>query len=929
VSLLEPGWLALAVPAAMAVWWWRPPTRILILLRALLLLVTVAAMARPAVLTPAAGGAVVVVADRSRSMPTDSERLQIEVIDRLTISMGRDDRLAVVSYGERAAIEAPLQHQRFSGFSVPVNAERSNLQAGLQLALSLLPVDAPGRLLVLSDGRWTGEDPSSAAGPAAARGVAIDSLVIQRDQTGDLVIDRIETPAVVAAGESFMIGAWLRSPTAQQVSYRLHRGDRVLAQGTRAVAGGRSRLLFRDRAGGAGTMEYFLEVTGTAPDPVPESNRGRALVTAVGRPRLLHVSGRQDSGLARLLGEAGIDVSAMTPGQLDWSLADLAGYAAVVIENVPAAQVGTAGMANLAAWVRSGAGGLLVTGGAGSYATGGYFRSPLDPLLPVSMELRREHRKLALAVVIAMDRSGSMAVPVADGRSKMDLANLAAAEVVGVLTPMDELGVVAVDSAAHIVAPLQRLEHPAPLRSRILSIDSLGGGIFVYEALSTAAGMLAASQAGTRHILLFADAADAEEPGDYRRLLAHCKEAGISVSVIGLGQASDSDADLLRDIAARGDGRCYFTDDPHELPRLFAQDTFVVARSTLIEEKTKLAVSPGLLALTGSLPGEPPEIGGYNLCYLRPGAIAGLTSVDQYQAPIVAAWHVESGRVACYTGEAEGPLTGDIATWPQATDLFAGLARWVMATDSALPPEMLVTQEVERGALQIRLHLDPERDVAMLPGTTQVRVVQALPGRAPQVEEQELHWLSADTMGADIAIAGDGATVATVHIEGVGKTTLAPVCLPYSPEFAESDDGSEALARLARVTGGRQRLRPEPIWDELPHEPRPRELASLLYLLASALLLSEVLERRTSVLSRLLLSLYQRLREVREAKAHLVEAAVKGEMAAAQVEPETGQQPVKKKAEAPMPTAEPGKDLIDALSKARSRARKRTGSGER
>jgi Mg-chelatase subunit ChlD len=926
MSLLEPGWLALVVPAALAVWWWRPPARALVLLRALLLLVMVTAMARPVVLSPAAGGAVVVIADRSRSMPADSERLQTEIVARLADAMGRDDRLAVVSFGARAAIEAQLQLERFGGFSAPVNQERSNLLAGLQLALSLVPVDSPGRLLVLSDGRWTGADPGAAAGLAAARGAAIDTLVMQRDQTGDLVIEQIETPAKVAAGESFMIGAWLRSPVAQQLSYRLRRGDLVLAQGTRAVSGGRSRLLFRDRAGRPGTMEYTLEVTGTVPDPVPESNRGHALVTAIGRPRLLHVSSRHGSGLARLLSDAGIEVSTQTSAEVDWSLAKLAGHSAVVLENVPAAQVGTPGMVNLAAWVSSGAGGLLVTGGAGSYATGGYFRSPLDPLLPVSMELRREHRKLALAVVIAMDRSGSMAAPVAGGRSKMDLANLAAAEVVGVLTPMDELGVVAVDSAAHVVTPLQRLEHPAPVRSRILSIDSLGGGIFVYEALSTAAGMLAGSEAGTRHILLFADAADAEEPGDYRRLLAHCSEAGISVSVIGLGQATDSDAKLLRDIAVRGNGRCYFTDDPHELPRLFAQDTFVVARSTLIEAPTSLTVVAGLLALTGSLPGEPPEIGGYNLCYLRPGAIAGLLSDDQYRAPIVAAWQVEAGRVACYTGEAEGPLTGDMATWSHATDLFAGLARWVMAADTALPPEMLVTQEVERGTLQVRLHLDPQRDVAMLPGTTQVRVVQALAGGRPQVEEQELHWLSADTLGADIAIAGDGAAVATVDIEGVGRTTLAPVCLPYSPElsFAEGDSGAEALARLARITGGRQRLRPETIWDDIGRTPRPRELASLLYLLATALLLTEVLERRTGVLNRLLLSLQRRAMELRKAQADQVEAAVRGDMATPQSEPETAQQA--EEVEAPEATADQRTDLIDALSKARSRARKRTGS---
>ena len=38
--------------------------------------------------------------------------------------------------------------------------------------------------------------------------------------------------------------------------------------------------------------------------------------------------------------------------------------------------------------------------------------------MPVSMELRQEHRKLALAIVVAMDRSGSMSMTVAAAERK-------------------------------------------------------------------------------------------------------------------------------------------------------------------------------------------------------------------------------------------------------------------------------------------------------------------------------------------------------------------------------------------------------------------------------------------------------------------------------------------------------------------------------
>ena len=99
-------------------------------------------------------------------------------------------------------------------------------------------------------------------------------------------------------------------------------------------------------------------------------------------------------------------------------------------------------------------GGLLVTGGGGSFGVGGYFKSVLEEDLPVSMEVKNEHRKLSLAMAVALDRSGSMAAPTGDGRTKMDLANLGACAAIGTLGPFDEVGVIAVDSAPHVVTPL-------------------------------------------------------------------------------------------------------------------------------------------------------------------------------------------------------------------------------------------------------------------------------------------------------------------------------------------------------------------------------------------------------------------------------------------------------------------------------------------
>ena len=53
-------------------------------------------------------------------------------------------------------------------------------------------------------------------------------------------------------------------------------------------------------------------------------------------------------------------------------------------------------MENLAVWVKETGAGFMKTGGTHAYGPGGYFRSPLEPIMPVSMELRQEHRKLSL-----------------------------------------------------------------------------------------------------------------------------------------------------------------------------------------------------------------------------------------------------------------------------------------------------------------------------------------------------------------------------------------------------------------------------------------------------------------------------------------------------------------------------------------------------
>ena len=502
MTITDPFWLVLAIPLAMSLWLWRLPSRLMFTLRCLSMALVVFSLCGLCVRAPVRSGTVVLVADRSLSMPPGSDSLQTEAADIIHSTIVGGDKMAVVSFAERAAVEQSPQTSKFTGFSAEVGHEASHLSDALELGLSLIGRDDPGRLLVISDGRWTGRDLTNLSARAAAVGVPVDYRLVERAGAGDLAVQRIQGPESVLPGESFMISAWIDSPLAQPVSYELAAGEQVIAQGKQNVPAGTSRLVFRDKAAGRGVGEYVLRIQGEGTDPVPENNRARLLVGIHGARPLLCITQSGKSGLADLLARGGLNVESRAASQCKWTLEELSGYSGVLLENSPAGLIGHVGLQNLAAWVSQSGGGLMCTGGKDSYGPGGYYKSPLEQIIPVSMELRREHRKFSLAIVVALDRSGSMMATTSDGRVKMDLANLATAEVVDMLGAMDQFGCTAVDSSAHEIVPLSDVTNKAAMRNKVLRIASQGGGIFVYEALSKAASMIAKAKAGTKHIIL-------------------------------------------------------------------------------------------------------------------------------------------------------------------------------------------------------------------------------------------------------------------------------------------------------------------------------------------------------------------------------------------------------------------------------------------
>ncbi|HVW02583.1 MAG TPA: vWA domain-containing protein, partial [Planctomycetaceae bacterium] len=676
--------------------------------------------------------------------------------------------------------------------------------------------------------------------------------------------------------------------------------------------------------------EVRLEVEG---DPLKENNIGRGVVRVEGGPELLvlNADGKEDN-LVRALRAGRVTTSVAAASQHPLTQESLVRYRAVILENVPASDLGRLKMERLVQFVEDLGGGLMLTGGERSFGTGGYFKSPFDDVLPVSMEMREEHRKTRVAIAIALDRSGSMAISVKGGKTKMDLANLGTAECIKLLSPGDSVAVIAVDSSPHVVQPLTPVDDPARILPKVLKIESMGGGIFVYEALVAAGDQLMRAEQSTRHIILFSDAADSEEPGNFRSLLAKYEAVGITTSVIGLGSKTDVDAKLLEDVAALGKGNIMFTADPEELPRLFTQDTMSIARNSFIKkegDEQATGIPAKMLAdirLMGEFSvGAFPRADGYNLSYLKPDATLGVVSQDEYTAPWSAFWYRGLGRVAALTIEVDGQYTGQFGRWDEYADFLVTQARWLLGGDAPDAAYLTVTREGQDAV--VTLELDPERG-----GAQQVQAPSLVVARAseePDVSDEiPFEWQGANVLQTRFKLDQTGTYLPVVKLGGRKLLRGPAITLPYSPEYAPRSGlptGAETLKALAELTGGKPRVNPREVLADPPRSNSWRSLAPLLLVLAVALLLLEIAGRRLSLWEKLTDAIVPAVpptRPASRARRQPVPAAASARTG--KPRPVAAEAPSSPKTEAPAaPAAPAAPTAADVFEQAKRRARKR------
>jgi Ca-activated chloride channel homolog len=770
--------------------------------RALLILLVVLALAGLRIKSTSRDLALIFLVDVSASVAQEEQKEAVEFINREIELAAPRDYVSVIAFGREPSVElAPTRKEllgewRLAELSSNPPRDYTDVASALRLAAALVPETAVGRIVLLSDGNENLGSATEQAGLLRADGVEVYTrpLATVSDPArarAEIAVRDLTAPEMLAEGEAFDLKVTVDSTVDADAVLRVFRNDSLVAERrVSLVASGENIFILPQRNEQKGFYTYRAEVEAARSDGFVQNNAREAFTIVEGRPKTLYLYGdpQPSPALARVLTEGSFAADARPAAAVPTTLAGFQNYDLVIFDNVPASALTTGQMKMVQSYVRDLGGGFLMVGGDQSFGPGGYYKTPVEEALPVSLDVRQKKHFPSLAIALVIDKSGSM------GGVKMRLALEAASATVDFLSERDSVTVIAFDNQANAVVSLRKVEDKQAIIRDINSIQPVGG-TNLYPGLKMAYDSLNASDAQIKHIIVLSDGVS--EPGDFGGIARSVSDAGMTLTSVAIGD--DADLETMKFIADVGGGRFYATDAADNLPRIFTREAALASRSTIIEEPFVPRLVRPAQATAGIDWSAAPPLGGYvgtaERDDLKTPAITSL--VSDKDDPVYAVWQYGLGRSAVFTSDAKPRWASGWMNWPGFGQFWTQALRDVLRREGA-------------GELMPRVRIDAGR------GQISVEAVTA-DGQFKNNLRLRAHVVSPDLSTSDIVLeqtaagryegrfpaTSRGAYMVSVTDEGGENAPVTGSVNSYSPEFSITSVATNLLERLGEATGGR------------------------------------------------------------------------------------------------------------------------------
>jgi Ca-activated chloride channel homolog len=682
-----------------------------------------------------------------------------------------------------------------------IEPEKTSLENLFNSVLALPP--APRSLYLFTDG-WETRGSVERLMPAlAASGIKVFPILpAERPAIANVAVTKLLAPTQGNSGESLNLKVVLDNQNDRTVEGTLtltRNGQPIKTEAVKLRPG--SHTFTHQTTPTEGVLTSY-QATFTARDRntdlYPSDNHALAWVSVRAKAKVLLINGHSGAGrhLEEILKRQGLDITVKTAETAPAPK----GYKVVIFNNAERERFPAGYLAAIERHVADG-NGFIMLGADASFAPASYRHTPIEKVLPVDPKEPPKPEEKNRAVVLVIDKSGSMR-----DDNRIIFAKEAAKAVARQLKDIDLLGVVGFDDSPFVVVYLETM---ARLRSVVSAqIDRLkpGGQTYFLPALLEAKRQLERVNASRKHLILLSDGVTRGSQGELVDLVSAMKnDSKITVSAVAI--STEADVRIMKRIAQYGGGLFHHVVDPSTLPQIVLEQLQDKPKEEPQKEENLIPVQDrGSELLAGFGPRIYPTVLGYMETDLKRGAhLDLLVTKQERRLPLLASWRYGKGRSVAFTTDLEGRWSRNWIQWGSLQGFWGRILEWLSPPEENLVPahEARVSFVENQSVLDLSVFDEPSAN-------SQYRFT--LTGKAGK-SEGTLNKLAHGHFQVVLPISQPGDyRVDLLEERGGRKIAFPPIgyTLPYdiSRELPRPDFNTRLLVRLAETTGGETNPKP-------------------------------------------------------------------------------------------------------------------------
>lgn len=586
------------------------------------------------------------------------------------LRLRRTQLVASTNGDPEALAEVEAKVERVEAFRDEVAGDFTDVRSALHLALACGDSAAARAVYLFTDANFNYGDGLAALAGADAAAASLHVVALDRPLPDEVAAVSLQAPSSLKIHQTFTARLRLASTLDVEARVQVYKDGFALPSRSALLRTGETALDIEELHFQEKGFHLLEAVIRSPADTQLENNTVAALVNVPGPARVLYIDRDESQSvyLKTALELEGMNVEVRPAAGVPRELSDLLSFDALILSNVPADRLTPAQMQMVRGYVQDFGGGFVMLGGDESFGLGGYFATPIEEVLPVRMPIQKDLTRPSLAIMLVIDKSGSM-----EGL-KIQLGKRAALATSEAIHPRDQIGVVGFDGQSRVILELTSASDRQSVASGIAQLEA-GGGTFLYPALEDARDRLQGSNARRKHVVVLSDGQT--QGFGYEELVQLMAADGITLSAVGIGEGADMN--LMEAIALSGGGRAYFTNDFYTIPQIFTREALRASNNMLVERLVAPVViseHPCLRDIDGE---ELPLLTGYVATTPKPAA--NVLIVSDSGDPLLATWRCGLGRTVAFTSETKPRWAEDWLAWDNFAKFFGQVVRSVTQAD--------------------------------------------------------------------------------------------------------------------------------------------------------------------------------------------------------------------------------------------------------